>query len=125
MVYDDAEQLYTEVRRDGETLLEEAFTTLFPKSCPLTASAPKSFSELVAFNTTFFPRRDVVEVPVHGGSALRSKVVQVAKDGTKGYALMSCAEGGHLARCVGLFADCMPPSGTSFPICYAKSQMLS
>ena len=35
MVYDDAEILYAEIKRDGELLLEEAFSVLFPASVPL------------------------------------------------------------------------------------------
>lgn len=114
MVYDDAEKLYSEVRKDGETLLEEAFSALFPKSIALgAASIPKTSGEIVGFNTTFFPRRDVVEIPLSGAPHLKSKVVQASKDGSTGYALLDCSAGGHLAQASGLFANSMPPSGPS------------
>ena len=113
MVYDDAEKLYAEVREDGQSLLEEAFGALFPKSTPLdTTTASKTAGDIVGFNTTFFPRRDVIEVPLSGAAHLKSKVVQASKDGATGYALLDCSEGGNLSRSSGLFADCMPPSGT-------------
>ncbi|KAI0944229.1 hypothetical protein AcW1_010259 [Taiwanofungus camphoratus] len=114
MVYEDAEKLYAEVRKEGEELIEEAFTALLPKSIPLSEPTLKlkKSGTLVAFNTTFFPRRDVVKVPLVGGSAsrLRSQVVQVSKDGTSGFALMDCSSGGSLSLCSGLYADCMPTS---------------
>ncbi|KDQ59961.1 glycoside hydrolase family 38 protein [Jaapia argillacea MUCL 33604] len=115
MVYDDAEKLYTEVRKDGQELLEEAFDTFLPGSSLLSLEsvAQQKFTNsgnIVAFNTTFFPRRDVVKVPVTGSaSRLKSKVVQTGKDGV-GYALMDGSQGGSLVASRGLFADCMPPS---------------
>lgn len=115
MVYEDAEKLYAEVRKEGEELIEEAFTALLPKSIPLSEPTLKlkKSGTLVAFNTTFFPRRDVVKVPLVGGSAsrLRSQVVQVSKDGTSGFALVDCSSGDSLSLCSGLYADCMPTSG--------------
>lgn len=113
MVYDDAEKLYAEVRKDGEDMLEDAFDTLFPRSIPISRmESTKAQGNLVAYNTTFFPRRDVVEVPLTGNAAsLKNKVVQASKDGSTGYALFDCSEGGHLAKPSGLFADCMPVSG--------------
>lgn len=121
MVYDDAEKLYAEVRQDGENLLQEASEVLLPKALPLTASnVAKVSGNIVGFNTTFFSRRDIVEVPLTSASAhLRSQVVQTSKDGTKGYALLDCSAGGHLARPVGFFADCMPVSGA----CYCPSSV--
>ena len=113
MVYDDAEKLYAEVRKDAEDLLQEAAGVLFPKCLPLNAaSIAKKSGNIIGFNTTFFPRRDIIEVPLaSAGAHLKSQVVQTSKDGTKGYALMDCSAGGHLARPVGFFADCMPVSG--------------
>lgn len=113
MVYEDAEKLYAEVRRDGETLLEAAFKTLFPDPSPLTnATYTRSPGTIIAYNTTFFPRRDVVQVPLSGkSSGLKSQVVQASGDGSVGYALMDCTEGDHTARSSGLFADSMPVSG--------------
>jgi alpha-mannosidase len=70
MVYVDAEKLYAEVRKDDESLLEEAFGALFPKSLPISQGTPLKSSggsgDLVAFNATFFPRRDVVRIPLRG-----------------------------------------------------------
>ncbi|KAI0799601.1 glycosyl hydrolases family 38 N-terminal domain-containing protein [Irpex lacteus] len=90
MVYDDAEKLYAEVRKDGEAVLEAAFKTLFPTP----VRAPGS---IIAYNTTFFPRRDVVQVPLAGKTSnLKSQVVQASEDGSVGYALLDCSEGGML-----------------------------
>ena len=112
MVYEDAEKLYAEVRKDGETLLEAAFSALFPKSMDINAAAAAKVSgDIIGFNTTFFPRRDVVEIPLTGGSAAKAKLVQASKRGTTGYALLDCSEGGHLCHPVGFFADCMTTSG--------------
>ncbi|CCM00538.1 uncharacterized protein FIBRA_02572 [Fibroporia radiculosa] len=115
MVYEDAEKLYTEVRKDGRQLLEDAFGALFPKSVPLSdcmTHANKS-GRLVAFNTTFFPRRDVVQIPLTGGAAsLKSQVVQASKDGTIGYALMDCSSGANVSTTMGLFADSVFTNGS-------------
>ena len=120
MVYVDAEKLYAEVREDVESLLEDAFDTLFKRSTPLSLTKPLKTSSasgnLIAFNTTSFARRDVVKIPLSGaGAQLKSKVVQTSKDGSIGYALMDCAAGGSLAVPTGLYADCMPPVGMSGP----------
>ena len=114
MVYDDAEKLYAEVRKEGEALIEEAFKAIFPSSVALTdPSFKKKTGTLVGYNTTFFPRRDIVEVPLTGGGAskLRSQIVQASKDGTVGLALMDCATGGGVAFGTGMYADCRPVSG--------------
>ncbi|KAF8147680.1 glycoside hydrolase family 38 protein [Crassisporium funariophilum] len=98
MVYDDAEVLYAEVKKDGEALLEEAFGILFPNSVPLTMSTrTKSLSgscKIVAYNTTFFPRWDIIKIPLHkAGSSLKSQIMQASDDGREGYAIMHCANG--------------------------------
>jgi len=126
MVYDDAEKLYAEVRKDGETLLEEAFGVLFPAgSVALSAGSPITTNpkallpsaEVVGYNTTFFPRSDVVQVPA---ALSTSRVVQTTKTaGAKvGYAVMNCAGGGGVGRLVGpeegLYAQIMPVSGVFF-----------
>jgi alpha-mannosidase len=114
MVYEDAEKLYAEVRKEGDTLIEEAFEALFQSSTALSPTAKPTSGNLVAFNTTFFPRRDVVSVPFGSGAhaaKLRSRAVQTSSDGKEGCALMDCSEGGSLAFSSGLFADCNPPSG--------------
>ncbi len=115
MVYDDAEKLYAEVRKEGRALIEEAFKAIFPSSLALDdPNFKKKTGTLVGYNTTFFPRRDIVEVPLAGGAAskLRSQVVQASKDGTVGLALMDCATGGGVAFGTGMYADCKPVSGT-------------
>ena len=115
MVYDDAEKLYSEVSKDGQALLEEAFNALLPQTAPLSAASQfKSLGEIIGYNTTLFPRQDVVEVPLAGASHLKSKIVQASQDGKIGYALLDCSDGGHVSRSSGLFANCTPPSGMSF-----------
>lgn len=73
MVYEDAERLYREVRQTGHTLLEDALDVLFPDSVELTKVTPAKrlakAGKLFAYNTTFFPRWDVIEVPVAGASS--------------------------------------------------------
>ncbi|KAI0032015.1 glycoside hydrolase family 38 protein [Vararia minispora EC-137] len=102
MVYDDAEQLYSEVRKSGYDLMEEAFNVLAPDSLPLhPASLDKltRASSLFGYNTTFFPRIDLVRVPLSGAArALGGSVLQTSKDGQEGYALFECAHGGRLAK---------------------------
>ncbi|KAF7352563.1 Glycoside hydrolase family 38 protein [Mycena venus] len=96
MAYDDAEQLYAEVREAGRKILDEALDvilgghTLHPDAASITA-----LDQLVAYNTTFFPRREVVQVPLPAGdSALKGQVAQLAADGKTGYAVVHCASGG-------------------------------
>ncbi|KAH9846547.1 galactose mutarotase-like domain-containing protein, partial [Lenzites betulinus] len=113
MVYDDAEKLYAEVAKEGHSLIEEAFKAIFPPSVSLTDPTMKSkkTGTLVGYNTTFFPRRDIVEVPLVGAaSRLRSQVVQASKDGMTGLALMDCAAPGGLSYGTGMYADCKPVS---------------
>ncbi|THH05654.1 hypothetical protein EW145_g4638 [Phellinidium pouzarii] len=125
MVYEDAEKYYAEVAKKGHALLSDALGALLNPgpSVTITASGyntlplptlPKSRigaaqGALVAFNTTMFPRREVVRLPLAGagGARLRGVVVQAAEDGKGGYgyALMQ-AEGLGLAAPRGMFADC-------------------
>ena len=103
MVYDDAEVLYEEVKQDGEAMLEDAFSVLFPNSVPLTPSTrSKSMagsSKIVAYNTTFFPRWDIVKIPLaKAGGALKSLVLQASDNGKEGYAIMHCANGGAVGE---------------------------
>ena len=116
MVYEDAEQLYAEVHKDGHRLLNEAFDVLFSRSFPLSPATPSKTSghsgTIIAFNTTFFPRMDVVEVPLSGSmSQLKSRVVQTSKDGTTGYALMDCSKGGSCGPSTVPTSIAMPVSG--------------
>lgn len=131
MVYDDAEVLYAEVKRDGETLLEEAFSILLPNSVPLTpATRSKSLAgscKIVAYNTTFFPRWEIINVPLtKAGSLLRSQILQASDDGREGYAIMHCAKGagpGELKNpSNALHAHLKPVSGQSLSssICDSK-----
>ncbi|ETW79602.1 glycoside hydrolase family 38 protein [Heterobasidion irregulare TC 32-1] len=100
MVYDDAEKLYAEIRKDGEALFDEALHALFPSFVPLTAQIPAG-STLVGLNTTFLPRRDIVKVPLEGsGKDLQASVLQTSRDGKVGYVLMSSVEGADVARAV-------------------------
>ncbi|TCD63848.1 Glycoside hydrolase, 38 vacuolar alpha mannosidase [Steccherinum ochraceum] len=114
MVYKDAEQLYSEVSKDGEKLIEEALSALFPAALDITDPSIKSTpGHIIGYNTTFFPRRDVVALPLTGAaSRLKSQVVQTSKDGSVGYALMDAAggEGARVSKSRGLFADSMPVS---------------
>ena len=115
MVYEDAEKLYAEVAKEGKALLEEAFKAIFPPSVSLADPAFKSkkTGTIVGFNTTFFPRRDIVEVPLTGAAQrLKSQVVQTSKNGTSGLALLDCSAGGGVAYGTGMYADCKPVSGT-------------
>lgn len=116
MVYEDAEKIYAEVKKEGKALLEEAFGTLLQRSYSIDSDAPFQASSpgmLVGFNTTMFPRLDVVKVSLKGsgGSQLKSKVVQTSGDGTSGYALMHSEGGLGASFSRGLFADCHAASG--------------
>ena len=98
MVYDDSEVLFAEIKRDGEALIEEALSVLFPNSVALTpATRSKSLAgscKIVAYNTTFFPRWDIIKVPLtKAGSSLKSQILQASDDGREGYAIMHCAKG--------------------------------
>ena len=118
MVYEDAEKLYAQINKDGGELIEEAFEAIFGFSSSDARTQPVS-GNFIGFNTTPFPRRDVVKVPFAGPHAakLKSKVVQTTKDGKQGYALMDCPGGGPLSSSSGMFADCHPVSGMhGFPL---------
>jgi alpha-mannosidase len=120
MVYEDAEKYYAEVRKAGDKLLDEAFAVLFPDSVALTRdinvkSLPLS-SKIMGFNTTFFRRSAIIEVPLVGAnSGLKSQVLQTSSDGKTGYAVMNCPGGGNVGALstpeTGLHAQIMPVSG--------------
>ena len=125
MVYEDAEKLYAAVRKDGEALLGEAFGVLFPQgSVALTPGTTNLKilppSAVVGYDTTFFPRSDIVQVPT---ALSTSQVVQTqTTDGAKvGYAVVNCAGGGGAGRLIGpekgWYRQIMPVSGvvTSLP----------
>ena len=104
MVYKDAEVLYAEVKRDGEAILEDAFSALLPASVPvLPAMRTKSLggsSKILAFNTTFLPRWDIVRIPSlsKAGPGLKSLILQASEDGKEGYAIMHCPGGGAIGE---------------------------
>ena len=119
MVYEDAEKLYAEVRKDCEALLEEAFGALFPTGSVALAAGTtmnlKAFppsAEVVGYNTTFFPRSDIVQVPTTFSA---SQVVQTMDGAKVGYAVMNCAGGGGVGRLIGpeegLYGQIIPVSG--------------
>ncbi|KDQ27960.1 glycoside hydrolase family 38 protein [Pleurotus ostreatus PC15] len=80
MVYDDAEKLYAEVRKDGDAMLDEAFSVLFPDSRPMTTATVSNIQQLIAYNTTFFPRQQVVKVPFNRSKGVRAHVYTNGSD---------------------------------------------
>lgn len=100
MVYDDAEQLYSEVHKDCQTLLEDALGVLLSDSVPLSENSPISqLFNVIAVNTTPFARRDIIKMPLSGvGQNLLSKPVQTSVDGKHCYALLQTQENEMLAR---------------------------
>ena len=104
MVYEDAEVLYAEVKRDGEAILEDALSALLPASVPVLPSmrtkALGGSSKILAFNTTFLPRWDIVRIPSlsKAGPSLKSLVLQASEDGKEGYAIMHCPGGGAIGE---------------------------
>jgi alpha-mannosidase len=118
MVYEDAEQLYAEVERDGKALFKEAASTylrdIIPLSSAIESQAPVGNGRLVALNTVHHTRREVVEIPFIGPVAMRlkSEVVQISRDSSKAYALMDSEDnGGGLLRAKGIYADLQPTTG--------------
>ncbi|KAK7035350.1 Glycoside hydrolase, 38 vacuolar alpha mannosidase [Paramarasmius palmivorus] len=94
MVYEDAEKLYAEVAEKGNQLIDEALKVVYPDSVPFTPTTKlgpnTQLGDIVAFNPTPFPRREVIQLPISGLSpGLRSAVAQVDPDGKFGYALMN------------------------------------
>jgi alpha-mannosidase len=116
MVYDDAEKIYARVSKDGNALLEAALQALIPKSVTVSSTQPlqsTATGRIIAYNTTPFPRLDVVQIPLHGpgGNRLKAEVVQVAKDGKTGFILVDGTAAPGPAHARGLFADVQPASG--------------
>ncbi|KIJ05577.1 glycoside hydrolase family 38 protein [Paxillus involutus ATCC 200175] len=112
MVYNDAEQLYSEVRKDCQALLEEAFGVLLSGSVSLLGDVPSSQPfDLVAVNTMPFPRRDVIKIPVSAVSqSLIPQPVQMSADGKHAYVLLQAQENEMIARLTVLSADYTPAS---------------
>jgi alpha-mannosidase len=99
MVYEDAEKLYAEVRADTEKLLDQALHVLYPGSVPLSsvATVPASVPLTVfAHNTTPFPRRDIVRVPLAEGRTSSGNVLQTTSDGKVGFVVLEGGVGGGL-----------------------------
>ncbi|KAH7882020.1 glycoside hydrolase family 38 protein [Phlebopus sp. FC_14] len=113
MVYEDAEKLYSEVRRDCHAILEKAFAVLLPGSAPVLEdsrilSRPASF---LAVNPTPFPRSDIIKLPIQGaGSDALSQVAHKSVDGEYGYALVHCKENSIVAQPLGMTAESIPVS---------------
>jgi hypothetical protein len=93
MVYEDAEKLYAEVRADTEVLTEDALGVIYPDSLPL--SSTSGLQTVFAHNTTPFARRDIVRVPLGGGSST-GNVLQTTSDGKEGYVVLEGGLGGGL-----------------------------
>jgi alpha-mannosidase len=99
MVYEDAEKLYAEVCADTQTLLDQALCTLYPSSIPLSSVAivPTSVPLTVfVHNTMFFPRRDVVRMPLAEGRISSGNMLQTTSDGKEGYIFLEGGTGGGL-----------------------------
>lgn len=123
MVYDDAEKLYAEVKDSGGALLDEALGVLFPDSLPFTASSGlknlKGYNKIIAYNTTFFPRWDIIKIPLSSvSSALKAQVMQASDDGKEGYAVMQTDAGSQVGMLrtpsSALHAQLLPASGELF-----------
>ncbi|KAI5983893.1 glycoside hydrolase family 38 protein, partial [Pisolithus albus] len=114
MVYDDAERLYSEVRRDCQKMLDEVFGVLL--TAPSTACGDSVLagkpSGFLALNLTPFSRQEVVEVPLTGDGALPSfpTVIQRSLDGKRGYALIECEEDGICNRETSVHDECLSAS---------------
>jgi hypothetical protein len=121
MVYEDAEKLYAEVREDGTSILEDAFKALFSSSS-LSSTTPGS--AVIAYNTTFFPRCEVVKVPISCCAQDQFQRVQLSKDGQHAYAVTSFDEANMNMSLVGLglpqsvAAGLKPVSGIFLRLCY-------
>jgi len=99
MVYDDAEKLYAEVRADAEAVVDNALCVLYPGSALLSSVATASASgplTVFAHNTTPFPRRDIVRVPLAEGRISSGNVLQTTSDGKEGYVVLEGGAGGGL-----------------------------
>lgn len=110
MVYDDAEKLYAEVRKDGEAMLDEAFSVLFPDSRPMTATSVSNIQQLIAYNTTFFPRQQVVKVPFNRSKGARSQSLQVSRTEDVAYCVMGAKAAGP-SQAISDLHDIAPVSG--------------
>lgn len=123
MVYDDAEAIFSEIRKSGDALFEDAISILMPSSSPLSSLSDTIYSDntsststagltfanggadLIGLNTTFFPRRDIVKIPKEALGALKGPgkeyEVQELRDGSGAYVVMDGKEGQGVARPIG------------------------
>lgn len=114
MVYEDANKLYSEVRRDCYAMLDKALGVLLAGTFPaFTGSlSAKNVCAVLAFNPTPFPRQDVIEFPYPGdGSLLSTSIVQTSLDGKSGYALINCQEHELVGQPTEIPTHCGPVSG--------------
>ncbi|KAG8215120.1 Aldehyde/histidinol dehydrogenase [Butyriboletus roseoflavus] len=100
MVYDDADQLYSEVHKDCQVLLEDALGVLLSDTVPLSKNSPISQPfNVIGVNTTPFARRDIIKIPLSGvGQNLLSKPAQTTVDGKHCYVLLQTQENEALAQ---------------------------
>lgn len=90
MVYEDAEKLYAEVKRDGEKMVHDALSALLDGSDII---GPQSTADNVAVvNTVPFQRLEVVSLPFSASSALANVRSQVSATPGKAFALASAGE---------------------------------
>lgn len=106
MVYDDAEAIFSEIRKSGDALFEDAIKVLIPSSTSLSSLSNTSESaDLIGLNTTFFPRRDIVQIPKGALGALKSVAkeseVQELRDGSGAYVVMDGREGQGVVKPIG------------------------
>ena len=130
MVYEDAEKLYAEVAKDGKEMFEEAVAAylggLIPLERAISSQIPMTNGRIAALNTVHANRREVVEIPLSGPSAmrLRTEVVQISKDGSKAYALMDSENNpGGLMFSKGMYADLKPVSGEYPRLWFGRESM--
>lgn len=88
LAYVDAEKYYAEVLKDGTNLIEEAFEALFPLSLPLDKTMKLKNEEVIAINTTFIPRREIIEI-----NSTTEGAIQKA-DKTSAFAIVDSAGAG-------------------------------
>jgi alpha-mannosidase len=126
MVYEDAEILYAEVQKAGGELIEEAFEVLFPSSVPLGPGPPaKSLGDekIIGYNTTFFPRVEVVRITLPDPSQSKANFLkrmqdqqlafQIGQGGKDGFLLMGADGDSPIVVPRAQGAECAPASGSS------------
>ncbi|GAA6052494.1 hypothetical protein JCM3770_003794 [Rhodotorula araucariae] len=80
MVYEDVEEMYAAITKEGASLLDHAFSALLPSSSKA-LSAFCSGDRLIAVDTLTVPRRELVKVPLAAARALDEAAVQRSADG--------------------------------------------